>query len=111
MGASIDPGGVTKAGKAAQHIADTMVKPAHGDLGSARKDEGSGHLSGFTCKASLDSVLDDWEPTTSGLQDNVHATGGKLISTSNTYVTHDNAAVDLFKYVPPVYDNHHPMPR
>lgn len=109
--ANIDPSGVTKAGKAAQHIADTMVKPAHGELGSARKDEGSAHLSGLTSKTSLDSVLDDWEPTTSGLQDNVHATGGKLLSTSNTYVSTDNAAIDLFKYVPPQYGNHHPMPR
>ncbi|MBO0826663.1 MAG: hypothetical protein J2P24_02665 [Streptosporangiales bacterium] len=102
---------MTKAGKAAQHIADTMLKPAHGELGSAQKDEGGAHLDGFSSKASLDTVIDIWQPTTSGLQDNVHGTGGKLLSTSNTYVSTDNAAVDLFNYVPPVYDNHHPMPR
>lgn len=110
MSAVIHPDPVTKAGKAAQHIADTMVKPAHGELGSAEKDVG-GSLKGFPSKASLDTVLDLWEPTTKGLQDNVHATGGKLISTSNTYISHDNAGVDLFKYVRPLYDNHHPMPR
>lgn len=111
MSATIQPAGVTKAGKAAQHIADTMMKPANGDLGSAEKDEGGANLKGFSSKASLDTVLDVWQPTTSGLRDNVHGTGDKLIHTSNTYVSTDNAAIDLFKYVAPVYDNHHPMPR
>lgn len=111
MSASIDPAAVTKAGKAAQHIADTMVKPAYGELGSAAKDEGGAHLKGLGSKPSLDTLLAVWEATTSGLQDNVHGTGGKLIGTSNTYVSTDNAAADLFKYVPPAYDNHHPIPR
>lgn len=106
------PSQVTKAGKAAEHIADTMVKPAHGELGSAQKDEGAAHLNGLGSKASLDTVLDLWEPTTSGLQANVHDTGDKLVRSANTYVAHDDRGVDLFKYVAPRYhDNHHPMPR
>ncbi|HEX6443737.1 MAG TPA: hypothetical protein VF053_01515 [Streptosporangiales bacterium] len=87
-----------------------MVKPAHGELGSAGKDEGGAHLKGFASKGSLDSLLDVWEPTTSGLQSNVHETGDKLLSTANIYVSTDNAGVDLFKYIP-WHDPHHPQPR
>jgi hypothetical protein len=105
------PADVTKAGKAAHHIADTMVKPAYTELGSAETDEGAAKLDGFASKGALDSLLDLWEPTTSGLQSNVHDTGDKLINTSNTYISTDNANVDLFKYIPPTYGNHKPMPR
>jgi hypothetical protein len=87
-----------------------MVKPAYTELGSAEKDEGGAHLAGFASKGSLDGLLDAWQPITSGLQTNVHDTGDKLLDTANIYISHDNAGVDLFKYVP-WHDPHHPEPR
>lgn len=110
MGATIDPGGVTKAGNAAHHAADTMVKPAYGELGSAETDEGGAKLNGFGSKDALDSLLGIWQPTTDGLRENVHTTGDKLLGTSNTYVSTDNAGVDLFKYVIPRFANGKPVP-
>lgn len=88
-----------------------MVKPAHTELGSARKDEGGAHLSGFASKGAFDGLLDCWEPASSGLQSNVHETGDKLVSTASTYVSTDNASLDFFQYVPWPYINGHPEPR
>jgi hypothetical protein len=106
----IDPGGISKAGNAAHHAADTMVKPAYGELGSAETDEGGSKLGGFGSKDALDSLIGIWQPTTDGLRGNVHTVGDKLLTTSTTYVSTDNAAVDPFKYVIPRFANGKPIP-
>lgn len=108
MGVSINPRGVTAAGKVAHGVAHA-VDEGVANLRSAEKESAHCHLRDFTTKGSLDTFFDTWVSTTAGLSLNLNTTGDKLTSTANTYVRTDDADADPFKQVQYHYTPGHGM--